>query len=159
MYSIKSDSWLKSLTITVDGALVFSKSYTRQKEDLATSDIDLSNFAPWKHTITVQAVDANWGMNRDSIIDVLESSDNEPPFFVPEMSKKLQKDNGQYQVTLIFDDHLSGIPWGSVSAWGKVIHSFDWRAAIFTTDTEILDVEVKDNYWNVLNQTINLSDL
>jgi hypothetical protein len=45
-------------------------------------------------------------MNRDSIIDVLESSDNEPPFFVAEMSKKVQKD-GQYQVTLIFDDHLS----------------------------------------------------
>jgi hypothetical protein len=46
-------------------------------------------------------------MNRDSIIDVLESTDNESPFFVAEMSKKVQKDNGQYQVTLIFDDHLS----------------------------------------------------
>ena len=46
IYSVKSDSLLKSLTITVDGALVFSKSYTRQKEDLATSDIDLSSFAP-----------------------------------------------------------------------------------------------------------------
>jgi hypothetical protein len=46
-------------------------------------------------------------MNRDSIIDVLQSTDTEPPFFVVDMSKKVQKDNGQYQVTLIFDDHLS----------------------------------------------------
>ena len=134
-------------------------SYTRQKEDLAASDIDLSNYAPWKHTITVQAIDANWGMNRDSITDVLQSSDNEAPFFVAEMSKKVKKDNGQYQVTLIFDDHLSWIPWWTVSAWGSIIHSFDGRAAIFTTSTESFDVEVKDNYWNVLNQTINLSDL
>jgi hypothetical protein len=78
---------------------------------------------------------------------------------VAEMSKKVQKDNGQYQVTLIFDDHLSWIPWWTVSAWGKAIHSFDGRAAIFTTNAESFDVEVKDNYWNVLNQTINLSDL
>ncbi|MBO7504890.1 hypothetical protein J6T66_01745 [bacterium] len=49
-------------------------------------------------------------MNRDSIIDVLQSTDDEAPFFVPEMSKKVPKDNNQYQVTLIFDDHLSGIP-------------------------------------------------
>ena len=158
MYSVKSDSWLKTLTLTVDWAIVFSKSYTRQKEDLATSDIDLSNYTPWRHTITVQAIDANWWMNRDSIIDVLESSDNEPPFFVAEMSKKVQKD-GQYQITLIFDDHLSWIPWWTVSAWWKVIHSFDWRAAVFTTNAESFDVEVKDNYWNVLNETINLSDL
>jgi hypothetical protein len=59
MYSVKSDSRLKTLTITVDGALVFSKTYTRQKEDLSTSNIDLSNFAPGKHTITVQAIDAS----------------------------------------------------------------------------------------------------
>ena len=98
-------------------------------------------------------------MNRASIVDVLQSTDSEPPFFVADMSKKTQKENGQYQVTLIFDDHLSGIPWGTVSAWWSVIHSFDGRAAIFTTSAASFDVEVKDNYWNILNQTINLSDL
>jgi hypothetical protein len=29
----------------------------------------------------------------------------------------------------------------------------------FTTDSENFDVEVKDNYGNVLNQTINLEDI
>jgi hypothetical protein len=59
MYSVNSEYLLRSLTITVDGVLVFSKDYKRQTEDLATSDIDLSNFAAGNHTITVQAIDAN----------------------------------------------------------------------------------------------------
>ena len=159
MYSVKSDSRLKTLTITVDGALVFSKTYTRQKEDLSTSNIDLSNFAPGKHTITVQAIDASWKMNNASIIDVLESTDDEPPFLVLEQSKKQQKDGNNYQVSLVFDDHLSWIPGWTVSANWKVIHSFDWRLALFTTNAESFDIEVKDNYGNTLNQTINLSDL
>jgi hypothetical protein len=46
-------------------------------------------------------------MNNASIVDVLQSTDSESPYFVAEMSKKVQKDNGEYQVTLIFDDHLS----------------------------------------------------
>ena len=159
MYSVKSDSRLKTLTITVDGALVFSKTYTRQKEDLSTSNIDLSNFAPGKHTITVQAIDASWKMNNARIIDVLESTDDEPPFLVLEQSKKQQKDGNNYQVSLVFDDHLSWIPGWTVSANWKVIHSFDWRLALFTTNAESFDIEVKDNYGNTLNQTINLSDL
>ena len=159
MYSIKSDSLLRSLTITVDWALVFSKEYKRQMEDLATSDIDLTNFAPWTHTITVQAIDANWNMNNDTIVDVLESNDDEPPYLVIDQSKKQEKEDWQYKVTLVFDDRLSGIPGWSVSIWWDVITSFKWRLASFTTDAESFDVDVKDNYWNTLTQTVNLADL
>jgi len=49
-------------------------------------------------------------MNNASIIDVLQSNDDESPYLVIEQSKKQQKENGKYQITLIFDDHLSGIP-------------------------------------------------
>ena len=159
MYSVKSESWLRSLSILVDWTSVFSKSYTRQMEDLATSDIDLSNFAPWKHTITVQAVDINWNTNNASITDVLESADTEPPYFVADQSKKQSTDGSNYQVTLIFDDHLSGIAGWTVSNQWNAIHTFKWRAALFTTSVEVFDVEVKDNYWNILKQTINLADL
>jgi hypothetical protein len=31
--------------------------------------------------------------------------------------------------------------------------------ASFKTNSESFDIEVKDNYWNILSQTINLSDL
>ncbi len=160
MYSVKSDSLLRSLTITVDWVLVDSKEYTkRQTEDLATSDIDLSGFEPWTHTITVQATDANWNMNNASIVDVLEASDNEAPYLVVEQSRKQDKWDGEYEITLIFDDRLSGIPGWSVSIGWDVITSFKWRLASFTTSAESFDVEVKDNYGNVLSQTINLADL
>lgn len=158
MYSVKSDALLSRLSITVDGSLVFSKSYTNKKEDLSTTDIDLSSFEPGKHTISVQVTDAKWRMNLDSIVDVLEADDKEPPYLVKDQSKKEHKDGWKYQVTLIFDDTLSGIPWWTVTVDGKTI-SFEWRLASFTTASESFDVMVKDNYENVLQQTIMLNDL
>ena len=159
MYSVKSDSLLRSLSITVDWVLVFSKEYKRQTEDLATSNIDLSNFEPGTHTITVQVIDANWKMNNASIVDVLEAEDNEPPYLSKEQSKKQDNGDGTFKVSLIFDDTLSGIPGGTISVDWNVITKFDWRLAAFTTSAESFDVEVKDNYWNVLKETINMSDL
>ena len=107
IYTAKSDSLLRSLSITVDGALVFSKDYKRQTEDLATTDIDLSNFEPGKHTITVQAIDANGNINNASITDVLEATDTEPPYLSKEQSKKQDNGNGSFKVSLVFDDTLS----------------------------------------------------
>jgi len=159
MYSVKSDALLKSLNITVDGTLVFSKSYVGNKtEDLATSDIDLSNFSNGAHTITVQAVDAKWQINMDSIIDVLQLEDIQAPYLVKEQSKKQANSDWSYQITLIFDDELSGIPGWNVTVDGKTT-TFEWRLANFTTKSESFEIEVKDNYGNTLTQTINLSDL
>jgi hypothetical protein len=31
--------------------------------------------------------------------------------------------------------------------------------AQFNTSAESFDVQVKDNYWNILNQTVNIADL
>ena len=159
MYSVKSDSWLTRLNIMVDWSMVFSKTYTRQTEDLASTDIDLSEYAPWKHTIMVQATDVNWRMNSDSIIDVLESTDDEPPYIVIDQSKKQKKDDGSYQVTLIFDDHLSWIPWWTINVDWKTIYSFSWRLASFNTKSESFSVEVKDNYNNILSKTLNISEI
>ena len=159
MYSIKSNAVLKSLNISVDWTVVFTKNYQRQNEDLAASDIDLSNFEPGTHTITVQAVDVMWKMNNASITDVLEADDKEPPYLVKDQSKKQANNDGSYKVTLVFDDTLSWIPGWNVSANWNIITKFDWRLASFTTSAESVDVEVKDNYWNTLNQTINLADL
>lgn len=159
MYSIKSEAYLRSLIILVDWTQAFSKNYIRQTEDISASDIDLSNFAPGSHTITVQAMDINWNINSASITDVLESTDEEPPYLVTEQSKKQETEDWQYQITLVFDDHLSGIPGGSVSVNGSVINSFKWRLVSFTTSAEVFDVEVRDNYGNVLKKTIDIADL
>ena len=159
MYSVNSDYFLRNMNILVDWKIVFSKNYTRQKEDLATSDIDLTEFTPGSHTITVQAMDANWNMNNASITDVLEADDKEPPYLIKEQSKKQEIWNWEYKVNLVFDDTLSWIPGGSVSENWNVITTFKWRLASFNTSAESFDIEVKDNYENILNQTINLADL
>ena len=159
LYSVKSDYLLRNVSIIVDWVLVRSDDYTkRQTEDLSTKDIDLSNFEPWTHTITVQAIDANWNMNNASITDVIEAEDNEPPYLVNDQSKKQDNGDGTFKVTLIFDDRLSWIPGGSVNAAWNVT-TFQWRLASFTTSAESFDVEVRDNFGNTLNETINLADL
>ena len=159
MYSIKSESFLRNMNIIVDWKIVYSKNYKRQTEDLATTNIDLTEFTPGTHTITIQAMDANWNMNNTSISDVLEADDKEPPYLVKEQSKKQANDDGSYKITLIFDDRLSWIPWWNISENWNIITSFSWRLASFKTNSESFDIEVKDNYWNILSQTINLSDL
>jgi hypothetical protein len=89
----------------------------------------------------------------------LEADDKEPPYLVKDQSKKQANGDWKFKVTLVFDDTLSGIPGGSVSANWSVLTTFQWRLASFTTSAESFDVEVKDNYWNILSQTINLADL
>lgn len=159
MYSVKSNSLLKTVNISVDWSNVFSKTYRNQNEDISSSDIDLSKFAPWKHTITVQAIDVNWKMNTASIVSTLESTDSESPYLVKEQSNKQPKEDGKYQITLVFDDHLSWIPWWSISVGWNIIHSFEWRLASFTTDAESFDIEVWDSYRNALKQTININEI
>jgi hypothetical protein len=104
-------------------------------------------------------MDANWNMNSVSITDVLEADDKEPPYLVKDQSKKQDAWNWEYKITLVFDDTLSWIPGGSVSVNWNVITTFKWRLASFKTKAESFEIEVKDNYGNVLNQTINLADL
>jgi hypothetical protein len=78
---------------------------------------------------------------------------------VKEQSKKQDNGDGNFKIKLVFDDRLSWIPGGSVSENWNVITTFKWRVASFTTSVETFDVEVKDNYGNIFNQTINISDL
>ena len=161
MFSVKSSSLLKSLSITVDWTLEYTKPYNKnQTEDLSSADLDLSGYEPGSHTITVQAMDANWKMNSASITDVLESADSEPPFFVAAQSKKEVNDDWSYQITAIFDDHLSWIPWWTIKVNWDTVTTFNWRLASFniSSDIESFEAEVKDNYGNVLNQTISIYD-
>jgi hypothetical protein len=46
-------------------------------------------------------------MNNTSITDVLEAEDNEPPYLVKELSKKLDNGDGSFKINLVFDDTLS----------------------------------------------------
>lgn len=159
MYSVKSDALLTTATILVDWNLVASKNYVNKKEDISSSDIDLSAFEPWNHTITVRAMDVKWRMNEANIMDVLVDKDNEPPFIVFDQSYKKMNSDGSYQITLIIDDHLSWIPWGSISVDWNIINTFEGRLASFNTNATEFIMEASDNYWNILTQTIQVSDL
>ena len=158
-YSVHSDALLKNLTITIDWSVIFSKQYVKKTEDRSSTPLDLSAYEPGKHTITVQAMDARSKINNASINITLEATDTEPPFFVPWASERLQTEDGKYQITLTFDDHLSGIIGWSVSVWWNIINSFEWRYTTFSTDAESVDVEVRDRFDNILKQTINLAEL
>lgn len=159
MFSIKSDASLKTLIASVDGTPVYTKNYTKnQNEDLWNTVLDLSSFTPGEHKITVQAINSRGFTNMSEIKITLQSSDKEAPYFVKDQSKvKVEGENKD--VTLIFNDHLSAVLGGTISANGNVITTFEGRLANFTTTASSVQVEVKDSYENILKETIDITSL
>jgi membrane peptidoglycan carboxypeptidase len=160
MYSIKSDGNLKTITASLDGSVVRTKNITTNiMEELGTTTLDLSAFAPGKHQLTVQAINTKGFMNNKTITITLQSTDKEAPYFVKEQSKVVPAAEGEGKTaTLIFNDHLSAIVGGTVSTNEEKLISFSGRLANFTTTAPSVDVEVKDAYDNVLKETINIAE-
>lgn len=157
MISIKSDWNLQTLNILVDDKQVQSKTYTKNTQtDVTTAILDLTSFTNWTHTITAQAINSKWWMNRSSISVVIQSTDSTPPYFIPEQSK-ITSSNGKKEIRLIFNDELSAITTGSVMAGSQTITTFQWRIINFTTSEPAIDVYVKDAYWNELHQLLDLT--
>lgn len=160
LYSVKSNHSIKTLNVSVDWTLVFSKQFTKKlTEEISNIDLDLTQFEAWKHTITLQAIDISWQTNSTSITDVMQPNDDTPPYLVKERSKILHNEWWKNQITLTFDDELSWIPWWKVSSEWNLIKNFEWRLVSFETNAEIIDIEVKDLYWNTLIQSININEL
>ena len=159
MYSIKSDGNLKTIIALINETPVFTKNITTNTaEELGSTILDLSNFAAGTYTLTVQAVNTKGFMNRASISVVLQSTDNVPPYFFSDQSKVVATGDSR-EATLIFNDELSAVVGGTISANGEVIHTFKGRLANFITSAPTVEVEVTDAFENILKETIDISSL
>ena len=157
MYSIKSDGNLKTLTAFLDENIIRTKNITNNtREELGSTILDLSAFTPGKHQLTVQATNTKGFMNRKIITITVQSTDKEPPYYVREQSKVVPAGEEGRTATLVFNDHLSAIVGGTISAQGEKLIDFSGRLANFTTTAQSIEVEVRDSYDNVFRETISL---
>jgi hypothetical protein len=106
----------------------------------------------------VQAITSAGTMNRSTVSITVQDTDKEPPYFAKEQSKITETAEGK-EVKLVFNDYLSALLGGTVSANGEKILDFSSRVANFITTATSVEVVVKDAYDNALKQTIDLTSL
>jgi hypothetical protein len=115
--------------------------------------------------LSVQVIDTQGYTNMKEIQVTVQSTDKESPYFIPEQSKVKRRTDAeggeQKEVNLIFNDHLSAVIGGTVSVDGEVISTFEGRLATFTVSAAVaqVQVQVKDAYENVLQETIDLTEI
>ncbi|MDR3169254.1 MAG: hypothetical protein LBU27_05900 [Candidatus Peribacteria bacterium] len=159
MYSIKSPDYLEKIVALVDDTPVFTKTILgNSKEELSTTILNLSGTAPGKHNFTVQAITSAGTINRSTVSITIQDTDKQPPYFAQEQSKTTETAAGR-EVKLVFNDYLSALVGGTISANGEKILDFSNRVANFTTTATTVEVVVKDAYDNTLKQTIDLTSL
>jgi len=159
MYSIKSDGNLQTISAFLDRDVVRTKTITTNiTEELGSTVLNLSAFSPGPYQLTVQATNTKGFMNRKTIDVTLQSADKETPYFVAEQSRVIITEEGK-DVRLVFNDHLSAVIGGEILVDGVSVLQFQGRLASFVTEADIVQVEVKDAYDNVLKETIDLTEL
>lgn len=86
------------------------KSFTDNSlEIFASKEIDLSNYTDGNHSLGITAIDENNMTRTVSTTIQLTSEDTTPPFLRRDQSKAPVMEDGQYDVSLIFDDEISGV--------------------------------------------------
>lgn len=78
-------------------------------EIFASKEIDLSNYTDGSHSLGITAIDENNMTKTVTTTIQLASEDKTPPFLRKEQSKVSVMEDGKYEVSLIFDDEISGV--------------------------------------------------
>lgn len=96
-----------------------------------------------------------------SVTVQLTSEDKTLPFLRKEQSKATLMEDGKYDVSLIFDDEVSGVKGGKIfeKDGRKAINTFKLQATSFVSSKPEIRVEVEDFYGNILKEEINLTNL
>ncbi len=160
IYAISSPTAIKKVNITLDGNTV--KSFVENSlEVFASKEIDLSNYTDGNHSLGITAIDEN-NMTKTAATTIqLTSEDKTLPFLQKEQSKVAVMEDGKYEVSLIFDDEISGVKGGKIyeKDGTKPINTFKLQATSFTSSKPEIRVEVEDYYGNILKEEINLTAL
>lgn len=159
IYSIRSPLPIKKVNITLDWTTV--KSFIDNSTEIfASKEVDLSNYPNGNHSLAITAIDEAGATKTVSTQINLVSEDKTPPVFRKEQSRVEKTEDWKYDVSLLFDDEISGVKWGKIVeiSWGKPVNTFSFQATSFVTSSANLRAEVEDFYGNVLKQEIHLED-
>ena len=159
IFSVKSEeTGLSKLMFSLDGTTVASKTVS-WNEVFDNVNLDLSNIGTGKHSLELTAIDTNQNINSKKITLNLVEKDTTPPFLVKDKSSVLRGEGG-FEVSLLFSDAISNVKGGKVFAGESTtpLATFKMQVANFTTDQNIVVVEVEDLYGNILKEPIDLAN-
>jgi hypothetical protein len=144
----------------IDQMQAWSFSYPSWRKNISDiKSIDIKNIKDWKHTLQLIAIDDEWFSNSQTIQINITSADKQAPFMVEDKAVVKANTDWTYTVMLLFDDALSAIAWWKfiVSSW-EIINEFKNNFASFQVSwLSTISLEVKDSYWNILSQSLDLN--
>ena len=155
-YTVKSDSIIDTVTITLDGDNIADYHYDK------TTVTDIKNLiipTPKDlHTLEITATNV-WGKSDSSSITFkLLTGDTKPPFVVKSKTTVTANPDGTYRVTMLFADGESNVKSGIISISGTQLSAFTENTAVFVLPTlGTIDFAVTDMYENVGKWQLNLS--
>ncbi len=159
-FDITSPKSIKSVNILIDQMQAWSFSYPSWRKNISDiKSIDIKNIKDWKHTLQLIAIDDEWFSNSQTIQINITSADKQAPFMVEDKAVVKANTDWTYTVMLLFDDALSAIAWWKfiVSSW-EIINEFKNNFASFQVSwLSTISLEVKDSYWNILSQSLDLN--
>jgi hypothetical protein len=107
-FTIKSPTAIRKINITLDGNTI--KSFIENSTEIfASKDIDLSNYPNGNHTLGITVIDEMNATKTATVPIKLVSEDKTPPVFRKDQSSVSRAEDGKYEVSLLFDDDISGV--------------------------------------------------
>lgn len=159
VFSTTSTYPIRSLSFLVDDEVVSSYKYYGNETTIATAkNINLSKYPAGEHTFSIFVLNSENKTNQKSIKIHINENDTTPPSINTEKVIITSDPKRGYNVTLLLEDNLSGVEWGSVHYQGKLIHTFkNVIANFFIPDLWIIEVTAKDTYGNTMKETLDLT--
>lgn len=149
-YDVTSPKPITSIRILVNDANVAEFAYTNK---LNLSDIKKISLPVWQqsYTISVIAVNNEWGFAKKNVQVSLLAKDDWLPYLLDDKITVVKKGEDDYEVVMLFIDNESAIKWGKISMMnGVVLKKFDGN--IVTLSIKIpqeLAYEISDTAWNI----------
>lgn len=155
-FNVKSKSWIKRVTVSINDKVIWSVDYNGKSTDL--TDVISSNLwdvsGAWELVLT--ALDKEWFSNRVSMNVSIVKADTTAPTVMKDKTYVVKEWN-KYRVVIVINDDLSGVEWGTISQNGKTINTFKKNYAEFYMTTPwVVNISAKDSYGNQLNDTLDI---
>lgn len=157
IYNVKSDVWIKTVSIMLDDKVLTNKQYNWSMTDLT----DIYSFdlwdINWSYKLVIMAIDVEWKANQSvSEVSVVQE-DTTPPTL--DRVTVVNKDDWTYSVIMILSDDLSSIPFGNVYYNDKIISDLNNNTVTFSIEQkDVVTLKVQDAYENRLEQDVDLSE-